>query len=169
VTGVAELQQMAREITNHTLNLTEYYSFLKGCIENRCNDGLDAVKLLFQDMYGGNTFNLFYKWPAAHCLIAWREEGLSRLITGAIELPTSKNVGLVFEVLGGVAAGFMSGIQPVYGNDAPLRNFLFRTVGENLKAKAYHLLREYVMSFDDEKLLAMHIGSAYTTFSMADS
>ena len=50
--------------------------------------------LLFEDMYGGMTFNFELKAPAAWELACWGEQGLDQLVAATLKAPTSKNVSL---------------------------------------------------------------------------
>jgi hypothetical protein len=83
-------------------NATELFRLLSDCVEAKNNEGLLAVKLLARDMYGGETYNMMSKGPAAHCLLAWGQSGLEALVENALEEPTSQNFSLAFQLLGSV-------------------------------------------------------------------
>ena len=53
---------------------------LYDCVSAQTLDGLTAVQLLAEDMYGRITFNFELKCPAAWCFVAWREQGLQALL-----------------------------------------------------------------------------------------
>lgn len=77
---------------------------LQDCVAAQTLDGLSAVQLVAEDMYGGITYNFELKCPAAWCLIAWREQGLKALLELARRTPTLKNYSLAFQILGTLAA-----------------------------------------------------------------
>src|SRR6266550_6065333 len=51
---------------------------LTECVRAHDLDGLAAVQRLYEDMYGGMTFNFELKVPAALCLVTWVNRGLMR-------------------------------------------------------------------------------------------
>ena len=67
--------------------------------------GLACVRRLYEDMYGGITFNFELKAPPASCLLFWGEAGLHALIDGVNATPTSKNTSLCVQILSSIAAG----------------------------------------------------------------
>ena len=77
---------------------------LHDCVSADTLDGLAAVQLLAEDMYGGITFNFELKRPAAWCLVAWREQGLQALLEMAQRTQTSKNYSLAFQILSTLSA-----------------------------------------------------------------
>ena len=86
-------------------NPRELPQLLMDCVEANNNEGLLAVRLLARDMYGGETFNMLLKGPAAHCLLAWGQAGLEALVENTLEEPTSKNFSLAFQLLACIAEG----------------------------------------------------------------
>jgi hypothetical protein len=66
-------------------------ALLTDCVEAGTVEALRAVQMLFEDMYGGFTFNYELKAAAAWCLMQWGETGLEALLEGAYRTPKSKN------------------------------------------------------------------------------
>jgi hypothetical protein len=83
----------------------ELHELLLECMNNGTVEGLAGVRRLYEDMYGGFTFNFEMKAPAASCLIFWGEVGLRSLVDGANATPASKNVTLCVQILSAVASG----------------------------------------------------------------
>ena len=82
---------------------SELSTLLSDCVRAKGTDGMLAVQLLARDMYGGETFNLLLKSPAAYCLLAWRNDGIEALVENALTEPTSKNFSLAFQLLASAA------------------------------------------------------------------
>lgn len=78
---------------------------LHACLSAANLDGLRAVQLLAEDMYGGYTYNTELKHSAAWCLVAWQEQGLRALLEMAERTPTTKNYSLAFQILATLSAG----------------------------------------------------------------
>ena len=83
----------------------ELHELLLECMVNGTVEGLACVRRLYEDMYGGITFNFEIKAPAASCLIFWGEVGLRSLVDGAKVTPSSKNVSLCVRNLAVLASG----------------------------------------------------------------
>jgi hypothetical protein len=83
----------------------ELYELLSECMDDGTVEGLACVRRLFEDMYGGITFNFELKAPRASCLLFWGEAGLQALIDGVNATPTRKNTSLCVQILSSVAAG----------------------------------------------------------------
>lgn len=78
---------------------------LHDCMVDGSLDALCAVQLLFEDMYGGATFNFTLKAQAGYCLIRWGNQGLQAMVEGARRTPSSKNTSITLETLSLLAAG----------------------------------------------------------------
>jgi Domain of unknown function (DUF4263) len=83
----------------------ELHELLSECMDDGSVEGLACVRRLYEDMYGGITFNFELKAPPASCLLFWGEAGLQALIDGANATPTSKNTSLCVQILSSIAAG----------------------------------------------------------------
>jgi hypothetical protein len=77
---------------------------LEACFKDGSLEALLCVSRLFGDMYGGYTFNLELKAPAAWELACWGRRGIDQLVEATVKTPTSKNVSLCFEILSHFAA-----------------------------------------------------------------
>jgi hypothetical protein len=65
----------------------ELHELLSECMDDGSVEGLACVRRLYEDMYGGITFNFELKAPPASCLLFWGEAGLQALIDGANATP----------------------------------------------------------------------------------
>ncbi|MGE4049259.1 MAG: Shedu anti-phage system protein SduA domain-containing protein [Acetobacteraceae bacterium] len=83
----------------------ELHELLLECMNNGTVEGLACVRRLYEDMYGGFTFNFEIKSPSASCLVFWGEAGLKALVDGANATPASKNISLCVRILSTVASG----------------------------------------------------------------
>jgi hypothetical protein len=141
---------------------------LAECFRARTLDGLAATQRLFEDMYGGITYNYEMKAPAAACLICWGKEGIKALVEGARRTPASKNTSITLQLLSAVAAGkiptlFMSfvtgetlvALAPLLG-DADMRIFARRQ------------LTEYMIAFPDDDEASMAVGCAFQQLAIAE-
>lgn len=79
-------------------------SLLRECLQAGNLDALRAVQIMFEDMYGGHTYNYEIKAPAAVCLIRWGEQGLEALIEATGRTETSKNISLTLQILASLAS-----------------------------------------------------------------
>jgi len=85
----------------------ELSPLLLKCIRTGGVDALAAVQRLYEDMYGGMTFNTELKGPAAVALLCWRERGLDALVEAAQRTPTFKNQFLAVQVLSSLASAYL--------------------------------------------------------------
>lgn len=83
----------------------ELHELLLECMNNGTVEGLACVRRLYEDMYGGITYNFEIKFPSASCLVFWGEAGLKALVDGANATPASKNISLCVRILSTVASG----------------------------------------------------------------
>lgn len=75
--------------------------------ECRCQGDIAALlctRRLFEDMYGGATFNMQLKAPAAWELACFGKIGIDQLVEAALANSTSKNVSLCVQVLSHIAS-----------------------------------------------------------------
>ena len=123
---------------------------LRDCIQSHDLDGLAAVQRLYEDMYGGFTFNFELKAPAACCLLCWGEAGIDALIEGLKRTPSSKNASLVMQIVSAVAAGTEPSFLFVPENLAAL---IRGAVKDNsaLANFARQRLTEYMLSLKDDR------------------
>jgi hypothetical protein len=111
-------------------------------------------------MYGGITFNYELKAPAAFCLIRWENDGLKALVEAACRNPRSKNQSLALEILATLASGLRIPQIKMWDSNDVLVTRIFGAIRDwdVLFEKAGELLREYVLSFEDEGDLVAAIG-----------
>ena len=138
-------------------------SLLAECIEAGTTEGLIAVQLMFEDMYGGMTFNYEFEAPPAFCLVRWGETGLDALIESARRTPTTKNRSLAVEILATLASGSR---LPQLGQWVREKAVCARIVDaieswDDLFAAARRRLSAYILSFEDEEEIAVTIGSEF--------
>lgn len=139
---------------------TGQLALLLDCVSAQNAEGLFAVQLMARDMYGGDTFNLLLKAPAAYCLLAWGQGGLKALVDNALREPTSKNFGLAFELLAGTAEGTEPQPIGLHRLDSQLREVISRAVGDwaALAGPARANLNELMLSIDDDDDAALYAG-----------
>ena len=130
-------------------------------------EALSAVQMLFEDMYGGITFNTELKAPAAWCLVRWGEAGLEALLEAAYRTPTFKNQWLTLEVLATLAS-WRDGTGKFWRAPESLtKRIVERTSGmEGLPQIAGRLLRRYILSFDDDQDLLLPLGTHFQTMAV---
>jgi hypothetical protein len=140
---------------------------LAECVRAHNLDGLAAVQRLYEDMYGGITFNFELKVPAAVCLVIWGDAGINALMEGVRRTPSSKNISITVQLLGALAAGSTPNLLLRFVDPA-LRGVVeasFRTPG--LRTFARQRLTEFVLSLDEDE--ALHVaGSAFQQLSLED-
>lgn len=133
---------------------------LSDCVEAGTLDALHAVQMLFEDMYGGITYNYELKAPAAFCLVRWEHQGLKTLVEAAQRTPTSKNLSLTLEVLATLASGQRAPQTSMWFRNDPLATRIVELVTDwdGLFREAGRSLREYVLSFEDDDDIVSALG-----------
>jgi hypothetical protein len=139
---------------------------LEGLLEACANDGsleaLLCVSRLFEDMYGGITFNFQLKAPAAWELACWGERGINQLVDATVKAPTSKNVSLCLDILSHFAAGDDFTVAPLFcdeGRRARLHEMM--RARPELASHARSQLIAFVLSVHDEDELLGIIAGAF--------
>ena len=138
----------------------DLYALLHECVRDGTSEGLSCARRLYEDMYGGITYNLELKAPAAWTLTLWREAGLRELLCGARARPTSKNISLCVQILAAGAAGV--GVSPIsFVRDAELlsRIDLELTAPPSIADECRRLLVELVLSFEHDEDVASTLWS----------
>jgi hypothetical protein len=79
-------------------------NLLNECVEMHSYEALCCVQRLFEDDYGGFTFNYELKLPAGVALIAWGRVGAEVLLRATIATPSVKNVLICIQVLACIAS-----------------------------------------------------------------
>ena len=150
-------------------NRTELLQLLADCVAVSNSEGMLAVKLLARDMYGGDTFNLELKAPAAYCLLAWGQDGLKALVENALEEPTSKNFSMAFQLLASTAEGHEPQIG-LFLPDVQLRESVSRAVGDwnNLTLPARSHLHELMLSIEHDADAAISAGTSLMSLALQD-
>jgi hypothetical protein len=88
----------------HGASPTDLFQLLRRCIEYGTSEGLTCVRRLFEDDYGGFTFNVQLKASAGSTLLIWREAGLDALFDAVRLDPTFKNLTIGVPIFTYVAA-----------------------------------------------------------------
>ena len=143
---------------------------LRECVEAGGLEGLRGVRRLFEDMYGGMTFNAELTGPAASTLLVWGELGLDALMEAVTAYPTSKNVNIAMQLLAAVAAG--EGL-PILGRvrDAELSGRIdqaSRRSPELSRAARKHLI-DLILSVEDDEDVCMRVGGSLQSMSFAQT
>ena len=144
----------------------EESDLLLRCVNSKSADGLRAVQMLFEDMYGGITYNFFLKAPPAYCLVAWGLPGLEALLDSATRIPTSKNQSLAVEVLATLAGGSPVPQMSTWTKHRTLDAAVHNAVSDwpSLYTCAKRLLRQFVLSFDNDEDIARILGAKLGPF-----
>jgi hypothetical protein len=133
------------------------------CIKDGTLDGLRGTQIIFEDMYGGITFNFEIKAPAAYCLVRWEEAGLEALVEGAVRTPTSKNRSLAVEILSTLAAGLRLPQMATWIRNKEVSEHVLAAVRdwETVASIARRRLGAYILSFEDEDDVAAVMGHQF--------
>lgn len=81
------------------------FAFIADCVTDGSLAALVAVQRLYEDMYGGVTFNYELKAPAGLALLRWGERGIDALYEAAVRSPTTKNLSIAIDVMATTATG----------------------------------------------------------------
>jgi len=161
------LQERAKRFVDNG-NPRDEVELLAECVRARNLDGLAATQRLFEDMYGGITYNFEMKAPAAACLICWGKEGIKALVEGARRTPASKNNSITLQLLSAVAGGkiptlFMSFVT------AEIVMVLRPLLDEpDVRTFARQQLTEYMISFPDDDDASMAVGGVFQQLAIAN-
>lgn len=160
-----DLEQRVLELIAHG-TLSEMNPILEECIDQGGIKGLALVQRMFEDMYGGMTFNSEFKLLAASCLLAWGPQGVTALAESALRKPEYKNILLALQVLASIAAGDL--VRSQYGMGPPdsLRSRILSrmTQTQEIVIEAKARLNEIVLSFSDDDDAAQYVGAAIQGF-----
>ena len=142
-------------------------TLLKDCIKANNAEALRAVQIMYEDMYGGATFNWGEKAPAAYTLIRWGEIGLETLVESVQRISTPKNWSLIIQILASLAAEEQVPQIYIEIRDKELISLILGSVTEwrALYKKAHKLLHDFILSFDNEDDLCLAVGSQIMTAS----
>ena len=143
-------------------HLNQLRNLLRECVERSDVEALSCVSRLFEDMYGGYTYNLELKIRAAWEMPHWGNTGIDQLTVATLQRPTSKNVSICIQVLSGLAAGLSDGLSGFCCDEERLREIrALCQANPNTSEYARSKLVELVLSFDDDEHLLRHLGSGF--------
>ena len=164
-----ELTEKAREFVLHG-SLPDQGALLKECVQRGGIDGLHATKILFEDMYGGMTYNAELKSPAAYCLIRWGEQGLQALLDGAYPDAPIKTQSLAVEILSTLASGERLPEIRSWVRDDTLVDDILQSVEDwpAIFSCAKRCLRDLFSSFEDEADLALLLGHVFNQAALTN-
>jgi hypothetical protein len=139
----------------------ELPELLEACRRDGSLDALVCVTRMFEDMYGGITYNFELKAPPAWELACWGERGIDQLVDATLKSPTSKNVSLCLQILSQLASGDKFAEAPIFC-DAEHRARLHRLIGQRPELAQYarSKLLWLILTVDDEDDVLSMIGSA---------
>lgn len=157
------LLERAQQFINNGGDRTE---LLHDCLADGSLSALAAVQLLFEDMYGGMTFNLEIKASAGFCLIRWGRAGLEALVEAARRTPKSKNRSIALELLASIAGGERRTVFAQFAG-YPLIEEVDALCSEwsSLPDVARSLLTEFVLELPVEEV-AFALGHQFMAYSM---
>ena len=142
-------------------------ALLRECVEDGGLDALVCVRRLYEDMYGGMTFNYELKAPAASTLLIWKELGLKALMEGVEKNPASKNISITLQLLATVAARENLPIFGVVGETVIDKAIQDAITGTPVLARvARSHLVAFILSFPDDDEVAASVGSSLTSLSI---
>lgn len=137
----------------------EQLPLLVECLDANNLEALSAVKLMFEDTYGGFTYNIMPKTQAAYCLLNWQEKGLDALFEGATTNPDYKNISLALELFVTLSAGqILTGIKNNVDQQLIDRIVISTRSWESVQSSARKKLNELVMWFDNDDEAANFVG-----------
>ena len=135
------------------------FALLRDCIIDGGASAIAAVQMMAEDTYGGITFNIELKAPAACSLVAFGAAGLRALVESAVRTPTGKNVSLCLSILAAVAAGSAPRGLTFTRDEALESSIRVASQAPGLADTARSLLREYVLGIADELDAVAAVGS----------
>ena len=143
---------------------------LTDCLAVGNSEGMLAVKLLARDMYGGDTFNLLLKAPAAYCMLAWGQDGLKALVESTLEEPTFKNFSIAFQLLASTAEGHEPQSVGLQMSESRLRQAVSRAVGDwnCLALPARSHLNELMLSIEYDDDAALYSATSLQGLALLD-
>ena len=151
-------------------NSKELTPLLVDCVAAGNPDGMLAVQLLAREWYGGDSFSLLLKAPAAYCLLAWGQDGVKALVENALKEPTSRNYSLAFHLLSVTSVGYEPEPIAWWPSDTQLREAVSRAVGDwsNLGVVAHRHLNELMLSMENDVNAAISAGSCLVRIAVHD-
>jgi hypothetical protein len=144
-------------------------ALLTRCLDEAGVVGLAFIQRLYEEMYGGFTFNTELKAPAAYCLLAWGVQGLDALVEAAKRTPTSKNISLALEMLAMLATGEL--LRPggaFFLTKKEIGSLVTARLGDRapMALAARLRLQDLVLWFEDDDDAASEIAGAMQKRSM---
>ena len=130
-------------------------------------DGLSATQRLFEDMYGGVTYNYEMKVPAAVCLICWGREGIKALVESARRTVSSKNTSITLQLLSTVATGNVPTLFATFVTAEILSCIQPMLRDPDVRAFAREQLTEFMLSFPDDDDASAAAGSVFQHLAIA--
>lgn len=140
---------------------------LRDCVESDSSESMRAVQLLYENMYGGATYNMWEKAPPAYTLLRWGTRGLEALIESAEKQPTFKNQSLTITILLSLVSGNIQLDIEKEIKDKELVTRVFDLVDdwEALSNQAHQLLHSYILSLETDTEVFKFLSSHLSKFS----
>lgn len=123
---------------------------------------------MFEDTYGGHTFNGDLKTPPLHALLAWREDGLQAIAEVARRSPSVKNEGFAIEIFCKVAIG-ENPVSHGQLSDAVSLAVVQSVSNVDVQRAARTLLNELILDMVSDDEVAARAGLALTGFGYTQS
>lgn len=140
------------------------------CIDEMSSgDAIAAVELLFKDAYGGGPQTSILKMPGAFGLVAWGDTGLRALSRAALEDDVSfKSRRLALEVLAALDAGIDLETFLQQHDYSALGSRIAGVVRSlpDLRRAARLRLRDFLLSIEDERDVAILVGTEFSTAAL---
>lgn len=162
------LRTLTEQFISGQLTREKLVELLKLCVSDGGLEAMMCVSRLYEDMYGGFTFNMEVKGPSATTLLRWGAAGLDALFQAARRNPSSKNLSLALHILSMAAAGDTS--SRFFRLDPELDAIIDDAIADlDIRPIARSHLAELILSLPDEDDVASLVGSTLMGFSFSQA
>ena len=157
------LRKLVEDFISNGSSFRSFQELLNKCVEDGSTDSMICTRRLFESNYGGMTFNMELKFPAAWTLASWKKAGLDELYESTIANSTHKNIAICISVLSTISADFSDKCTIPFCDETTLRTLkqnsrIDPTIIEYARAKLVQL----IISFEDEDELLGGVATGFT-------
>lgn len=146
-------------------------ALLSECLSARTIEAFLALQKMYEDNYGGFTFNFELKAPAAYCLIAWGVQGLEAIAEVVSRNPSSKNLSLAMEIFSCLASGQRPPATRSWLKDEQWLKAVEDSVADwhFLSTTAKLHLHKLILSIEDDNEAALIVGNSFSRSAFLNS